>query len=60
MEAQVFKRSHLTCGHKISGPALVEEEASVTVISPGINAMVDDFGNLLIGEIAESYQLGGR
>ena len=60
IEAQIFKRSHLTCGHKISGPALVEEEASVTVISPGINAMVDDFGNLLIGEIAESYELGGR
>ena len=35
------------------GPALIEEEASVSVIRPGVPVVVDSFGNLLIGQIAD-------
>lgn len=52
LDAQVFDRSKLRQGHRFSGPALVEEEASVTVVRPGHDVSVDRLGNLLIGAIA--------
>jgi N-methylhydantoinase A len=44
----VFKRDLLRPGHKIEGPALVEEHASTTVVQPGDVLEVDGFGNLHI------------
>jgi N-methylhydantoinase A len=35
-------------GHAIQGPALVEENASVTVLDPGKSLKVDRYGNLMI------------
>jgi N-methylhydantoinase A len=42
----VFLREKLLAGNKISGPALVEEHASTTVLWPGDSLVVDTFGNL--------------
>ena len=36
------------CVHSVSGPALVEESASVTVLDPGKTMTVDRHGNLLL------------
>jgi N-methylhydantoinase A len=47
-ETPVFDRAALRCGHEIAGPALVEEAASVTVVSPGMGLAVDAYGNLRI------------
>lgn len=44
----VFIRDLLRPGHKIEGPALIEEHASTTVIQPGDVVEVDSYGNLLI------------
>ena len=44
----VFKRDLLRPGHKIEGPALIEEHASTTVLQPGDVLEVDSYGNLLI------------
>ena len=44
----VFVRDLLRPGHKIEGPALIEEHASTTVLAPGDVLEVDDYGNLLI------------
>ena len=44
----VYKRPALRSGNRISGPALVEEHASTTVVQPGDTALVDQFGNLQI------------
>jgi N-methylhydantoinase A len=44
----VFSRAALRAGNKISGPALVEEHASTTVVHPGDRLEVDAFGNLVI------------
>ena len=43
-----FARAALRAGNRIDGPAVVEEHASTTVLLPGDNLVVDDFGNLTI------------
>jgi N-methylhydantoinase A len=43
-----FARERLKAGNIISGPALVEEYASTTVLHPGDVLTVDAFGNLVI------------
>jgi N-methylhydantoinase A len=48
VETPVFAREDLLCGHEIAGPALVEENASVTVLDPGKSLTVDRYGNLTI------------
>jgi N-methylhydantoinase A len=47
-EAPVYRRDVLRSGHRIVGPAIVEEAASVTVLNPGHAITVDRFGNLAI------------
>ena len=44
--APTFDRARLLAGNRIDGPAIVEEHASTTVLMPGDNLQVDDFGNL--------------
>ncbi|MEP2458524.1 MAG: hydantoinase/oxoprolinase family protein, partial [Nitratireductor sp.] len=44
----VFKRHALAAGHGFDGPALVEEDVSVTVVRPGFRLEVDVYGNLVI------------
>ena len=48
VDTPVYDRDSLRAGHTIAGPALVEENASVTVLGPGKSLFVDRFGNLLI------------
>jgi len=43
-----YDRARLCAGNRISGPALVEEHASTTVLAPGDRLAVDIHGNLLI------------
>jgi len=47
----IYDRRGLRAGNRIAGPALVEEHASTTVVSPGDRLQVDEYGNLVI-EIA--------
>jgi N-methylhydantoinase A len=48
LETPVFRRGDLGARHVISGPALIEEAASVTVVNPGQTVTVDRFGTLHI------------
>ncbi|MSW38509.1 MAG: hydantoinase/oxoprolinase family protein [Actinobacteria bacterium] len=50
----VFDREKLLAGNRISGPALIEEHASTTVLWPADSLLVDQYGNLdiTIGELA--------
>src|SRR5690606_19652616 len=48
LDTKVFDRAHLLHGHRISGPALIEESVSVTVVRPRHTAEVDAYGNLRI------------
>jgi N-methylhydantoinase A len=44
----VFERAQLRAGQAVQGPALVEEEASVTVLEPGHRLKIHHHGHLLI------------
>ncbi|MCY4406426.1 MAG: hypothetical protein OXC15_08660, partial [Rhodospirillaceae bacterium] len=52
-ETPIYNRAQLRDGHTITGPAVIEEPVSVTVLRPGQPMKVDQYGNLLIGRIAE-------
>jgi N-methylhydantoinase A len=43
-----YRRAALLAGNRISGPALIEEHASTTVLMPGDACEVDAYGNLVI------------
>ena len=48
IETPTYARAGLLAGNRISGPALVEEHASTTVIHPRDKLVVDDWGNLVL------------
>jgi N-methylhydantoinase A len=50
--AAVEQRGNLAAGETVKGPAIVEEEASCTVVPPEWRARVDDYGNLLMNQEA--------
>lgn len=50
VDCPIYDRYRLGAGAVISGPAIVEEFDSTTVIHPGFQAQVDKFGNLLLGK----------
>jgi N-methylhydantoinase A len=52
LEAPVYDRTKLLHGNVISGPAIIEEIASTTVVEPGDTVTVNEHGHLVM-------QLGG-
>lgn len=50
----VWQRDTLSAGQQMAGPAVIEETASTTVVSPGDSAQIDNWGNIAItlGEAA--------
>jgi N-methylhydantoinase A len=48
VDTPVYRRTDLGAGHKVVGPAVVEEAASVTIVNPGQILSVDRFGTLHI------------
>jgi N-methylhydantoinase A len=44
----IYRRERLRGGHRIAGPAVIEQMDSTTVILPGQHAMVDDHANVVI------------
>jgi N-methylhydantoinase A len=47
-DAPTYRRADLRAGNRIKGPALIEEHASTTVLTPGDALEVDAYGNLVI------------
>jgi N-methylhydantoinase A len=48
VDTPIYARSRLQPGDCLDGPGIVEEFGSTTVVFPGLQARVDDFGNLLL------------
>ena len=48
----IYDRTQLKAGHRIEGPAIVEEVDSTTLVQPGFQVEVDRYGNLLISPLA--------
>jgi N-methylhydantoinase A len=44
----IYQRDHMAPGQEISGPAVVEQLDSTTLVFPHYRAVVDRFGNLII------------
>jgi N-methylhydantoinase A len=53
VDTPTYARAQLLGGNKLKGPALIEEHASTTVVMPGDEVDIDDFGNIVIA-------VGGR
>src|SRR5205085_6186411 len=53
IDTPIFDRARLAAGHRIKGPALIQEYASTTVVAPGDSLTVDRFGNLDIAVDAD-------
>jgi len=47
-DCPIYDRYRLGAGHRIDGPAVVQEMDSTVVIYPGWSATVDPFGNLIM------------
>jgi N-methylhydantoinase A len=47
-DAAVYLRRDLRAGHRLDGPAIVEQEDTTTLVPAGFRAEVDPFGNLVI------------
>jgi N-methylhydantoinase A len=43
-----YERDSLLAGNQIAGPAMIFQFDTTTVISPGWNARVDQWGNLIL------------
>ena len=52
IESRVFERGFLPTGTVIEGPAVIEEPACTTIVCPSQRVTVDEFGNLVITEVA--------
>lgn len=48
LEVPVYDRGRLPAAAEVRGPAVIAEEASTTLLHPGMAMVVDDFGNLHI------------
>ena len=48
--APTYRREALLAGHRIDGPAIVDQLDSTTVLLPGQAALADRYGNLLVSE----------
>jgi N-methylhydantoinase A len=44
----VYQRADLAAGHHFSGPAIVAQDDTTTVVPPSFEVLVDRFGNLVI------------
>jgi N-methylhydantoinase A len=44
-EVDVFDGLHLKFGNKISGPAIIEQVNTTTLVTPEYNLMVDRYGS---------------
>ncbi|HEX3176623.1 MAG TPA: hydantoinase/oxoprolinase family protein [Methylomirabilota bacterium] len=47
-DCPVYDRYALAPGARLSGPAIVEERESTSVLPPGVSAAVDEYANLLV------------
>ena len=48
LECPIYDRHGLPAGIALTGPAIVEERESTTVLPPGVEAIVDEYANLLV------------
>ena len=53
VECPVFDRGCLGRGHRLQGPAIVEQMDATTLVLPGQSLVVDAYRNMVLGELQE-------
>ncbi|WP_187369146.1 hydantoinase/oxoprolinase family protein [Baekduia soli] len=48
VQTRIYARERLFAGDELSGPAIVEQPDSTTVIPPGASARIDEIGNIVL------------
>jgi N-methylhydantoinase A len=48
VDTNIYQRNNLSYGIKLAGPLLIEEYASTTVLLPGDELEVSEYGDLII------------
>lgn len=48
VDTPIYDRESMPTGHLLSGPAIIEEKAAVTLIEQGQTIHADIYGNLII------------
>jgi N-methylhydantoinase A len=48
VRTEVMDRGDLTAARKVPGPAIIEEDSSLTVVLPGWTARLDDWSNIVL------------
>ena len=48
VQCPIYQRDRLATGHTVSGPAIIEQMDSTTVVYPGQSAYVDAYSNIII------------
>ena len=48
LDCTIYQRKRLGSGSTLAGPAIVEENTSTTLVPPGFDARVDDYGNIIL------------
>ena len=52
VEAPVYARADLACGHSVDGPAMVQEDSSSVPVPPGYVGVIDEWANLRVRRAA--------
>jgi N-methylhydantoinase A len=48
VDTPIYRRDTLLAGSELTGPAIVEQRDTTTLLAPGFEAVVDSYGNLVI------------
>ena len=56
VNCRIYSRDLLEPGHEITGPAIIEQLDTTTVIHPEQEATVDEYKNLIIREKAKAQE----
>lgn len=54
VETPIYDRERLPIGSSLLGPAVLEQGDTTTVINPGLECSIDDYGNAVIEEVGSS------
>ncbi len=46
--ARLYQRAQLAAGHRVAGPAIIEQFDTTTVVAPGFTALTDEYGVLTL------------
>lgn len=52
VETPIYRRERLPIGSTIQGPAVLEQGDTTTVVNPGLDCTIDEYGNAVIEEVS--------